>query len=339
MFWIFSSLFRDKKWRNLTLWSIWTSFFLVTLIGIVQARITIPFLIPIPGTRWGSTFGAKNTCFLSLASQYFLLLFAGYKAIQGKKYIISAIILFFFILETAYLLISHSRTAYAAMILGIFIMLFLLLLIAHHKKNAFKIAGIAAILLAILLTGVKFAFPKAWTRTSNQINHHIIPYLLHPERFLFETARGGAILDTIQMAKDHPMGVGAGNWGFVYPLYHKHMLKQSFKETRQIQRAHNDYIQYLGELGIPGIIMLGGLIVLQFKRLWSVIKARIVNHQERFLAVLLTGQFSAVSIMLLFSFYLEYPYRKFMFVLLLALVSSLQMTQAQHLRTAKVEPF
>lgn len=322
MFWIFSCLFHIEKWRNLALWSIYTTFFIVTIIGLIQTKIDIPILIAIVGTKWNSTFGAKNPCFLSLASQYFLLMFALFKAVQKKNYILSATVILIFIMESIYLLISHSRTAYAAVFVSIIVLFLLAAVLSRDKKIVLGSIVLTLVLSFFIILSVRHTFPKKWNSTVYRINHRMIPLLLHLHRYFFETARGRAILDTLQMAKEHPFGVGAGNWGFAYPLYHKHMLKKAFKKTVQIRRAHNDYVQYLGELGIPGFVFLMGLIFLQFKKLWKVIKTKLICKSERIFAVLLTSQFIAICIMLFFTFYLEYPYRKFLFVFLLTLIYS-----------------
>ena len=147
------------------------------------------------------------------------------------------------------------------------------------------------------------------------------PYLLHPGHFFTQTARGTAAWDTLSMVKEHPWGVGAGNWGFAYPLYHKHMIKRSFSENTQIRRAHNDYIEYLGELGWPGLVILLGLVFIPLIRITS--KMHLLPEKEKMLAICLVGQLMSCCIMLALDYFLEYPYRKFLFVVLLALATSL----------------
>ncbi|MCK4824002.1 O-antigen ligase family protein, partial [bacterium] len=145
------------------------------------------------------------------------------------------------------------------------------------------------------------------------------PYLLHPGHFFTQTARGTAAWDTLSMVKDHPWGVGAGNWGFAYPLYHKHMTKRAFSENIQIRRAHNDYIEYLGELGWPGLLILLSLVIIPLRDLaHSVYKQ---DGKERAFSICLFAQLTS-CLMFGLDYFLEYPFRKFLFVVLIALAIS-----------------
>jgi tetratricopeptide (TPR) repeat protein len=60
--------------------------------------------------------------------------------------------------------------------------------------------------------------------------------------------------NTAHMIKENPIfGVGAANWQFLYPLYHrKYMVDEAFDTRTQATTLHNDFLQYWAELGLPG---------------------------------------------------------------------------------------
>ena len=492
LFLIFLAMFQHERWRHIALWSLWLSFGLVAVIGLIQLFVYMPWLKPVRGAcKITSTFGAKNTCFVSLASQYFLLLYAIYYGIKKQKrlwWITGAAL---FLMETVYIFLSLSRTTYVGVAVG-FCCLFLLLLLKQwrekrwisllavsfavgaviliatglfsygtpdpsrnivvnggfeeltapgtpkgwkfyesvpkdkkknnpqhsHKvtkdahggrhalmlanetgsrigwrgekvgfsgpdKNTFIFGGWAKILQkddmgrysvwarVVFEDGKKRGVELSWQQaTAGKWKHvkrlysfkkpikTIQPYVflydgkgsvifddilivpikrpmfydlinfwknrlkpyLNPAEYLENTARGAAILDTFDMVKANPFGVGAGNWGFAYPLYHKKMPGKVFSKSIQIRRAHNSYAEYLGELGYPGAVILIGIILLSLKEIGHVLKYGKSGIRIEYMFIATT--FIAILIMMSATFYLEYPYRKFLFVFIVALCTT-----------------
>ena len=482
----------SSKYRNVALYSILSSFAIVTIIGIIQNKIEIPFLLAATQLHANySTFGAKNTCFVTLASQLFLLLYIIVQKTEQKRLLVAFSLLSLFFLELFYIFTSSSRTSFVAVSLGLIIFVTLLItvvrskfytkisitlgttllilfivtsiivlgnkgtnwvsnpgfelgnndtllpkdwilypktsknperklgewssIISHSGKHSVAIYGNNNIkigwrgkiiyfrnpfprLLSIrgwskakdvqaldknytLLFKVSFTdkshtwyrpkelnfsqgthdwelkkITKYWPKNivsiqpycilyqgsgtawfdDISIKHYnsiyafsykflttwkkrILPYLFNPRRFFYETARGAAILDTLDMFSDHPMGVGAGNWGFAYPLYHKHMIKKSFSEQIQIRRAHNDFIEILGELGLPGFLLIAAIIILLFIKTVSFYLNQ-TDIYKKLLASCLLCQLIVMSISMTLTFYLEYPYRKFLFIYIIIFI-------------------
>ena len=325
MFLIFVCLLKSKKWLKMAIYSINCAFIIVTLIGIIQTFKNIPFLMPISGTKYGSTFGSKNACFLSLGSQFFLLIFILGNFLNEKKKFYAILAGICIMLELIYVAISLSRTAYAALTIGMASLFIFMLLIVPKDKRIFiyKSTGFSLVIFFIVMLLTQQIYPRYWNMTIHRISNQMIPFILHPSNYLNKNPRGQLILDTCEMIKDHPFGVGAGNWLFLYPLYHNHLKKIGFNRKKQARKVHNDYIQYLAELGFPGFLAFIGLLFLSFKKLLSCIRHKTCNFYEKTFAACLTAQLVAVAIMLFFSFYLEFPYRKFLFVFLLSLIYTL----------------
>ncbi len=313
-------LFRNEKWIPLSLMATVASFGVVTLIGFIQLKTRIPFLM-VMHCSMASTFGAKNPCFVSLTSQIFLVSLLAISFFFSARRFLSICLVLLSLAELLYLALSQSRTSLAG--LGIGLLFLTVGLIALLKSRKFKLAFLAILIFASITVPItaRYVFPGFWKTSMRIIEVKVKPMLLNPSIY-FQRARGQAVLDTLDMLKDNPIGVGAGNWGFAYPLYHKRVTKKAFSNTVQIMRAHNDYIQYLGELGPPGLLLLLGILSVQFIRLWKEIKSPIADDKERLIVLLLLAQLATVATMFLFTYYLEYPYRKFLFVFLMALVSA-----------------
>jgi O-antigen ligase len=57
--------------------------------------------------------------------------------------------------------------------------------------------------------------------------------------------------DSLVIVKDHPLGIGLGNFKDVFPVYNA----SNISDTRYLY-AHNDYLHLLIEAGIPGFLAL-----------------------------------------------------------------------------------
>lgn len=65
-------------------------------------------------------------------------------------------------------------------------------------------------------------------------------------------SRWSAWSDSVPMIRDFaPLGAGLGAWGSIFPKY-----DSSFYFGVRLRRAHNDYLQLLAEMGLPGLLMM-----------------------------------------------------------------------------------
>jgi O-antigen ligase len=119
--------------------------------------------------------------------------------------------------------------------------------------------------------------------------------------------------NVLTIVKDFPLfGTGLGTFASVYPVY------QTVALEGQLTHAHNDYLEYLSELGLVGFILLLGaiaFIVLDSFSTWSERR----NPEIKGLAM---GGLIAVVIMLIHSitdFNLHIPANKLLFTVVLSL--------------------
>ena len=126
--------------------------------------------------------------------------------------------------------------------------------------------------------------------------------------------RGDMWGGSLKMFKDHPLGVGAGNWRVNIPYYSRWMTEKTravaFK-TIYFQRPHNDWLWVLAEQGAIGFILYISIFVIG---LYYAIKAR---------SVLMYSCLTAYMSVACFSFLKERTFHTVYLLLILASCVSL----------------
>jgi O-antigen ligase len=142
------------------------------------------------------------------------------------------------------------------------------------------------------------------------------------DRFLqigSDTSRLDIWKDSLGMAKDHPLGVGLGNYEYVYPVY-----QVNFTPKLNVLDAHNDYLQVLNEAGWPGfVVLIGGYLFFMGTRIKRLLKMK--PEYDPLFFFLGTGAFSglaAIGFHSFFDFNLQIPANCVYFVVLMALVDA-----------------
>jgi O-antigen ligase len=88
-----------------------------------------------------------------------------------------------------------------------------------------------------------------------------------------ETSRIDVGRDTLDMIRDYPLtGTGAGSFASTLPLYDSGNI--GFWHYKY---AHNDYLQFAVEFGLPGLAMLAGIVLLS---LWHAARAQLIQHDQ-----------------------------------------------------------
>ena len=120
--------------------------------------------------------------------------------------------------------------------------------------------------------------------------------------------------NTMGINADYPVfGSGLGTFASLYPAY-----EETWKQTSFFSHAHNDYLEYLAELGVLGMILLCGVILFLLVRSFLVWRER--RHPE--VKGLALGGMIAVVLMLIHSigdFNLHIPANMLLFSVVLSL--------------------
>lgn len=246
---------------------------IVSLLGIAQVwGLNIPTLIPTGGP--GSTFGNKNMAaqyilFVIPASLYLLLVTAKAK----KEWLYASVSA----LMATYFTYTGTRAAWGA---ATFAMIALSSCLWSSRPMPIRIFSLRKRKLAFL-TGIA-AFV---------LGMHLLPRYLIPgwnvAGYASPLARLGTMIDLDQdpsarhryaiwanswaMFRDHPiLGVGKGNFRFVYPLYARKVTEDpSFSAQSRAADAHNDYLQVLVETGLLGTMAFLVILSLLARRFWE----------------------------------------------------------------------
>jgi len=119
---------------------------------------------------------------------------------------------------------------------------------------------------------------------------------------------------TVRMIADHPWtGTGLGTFALVYPAYELSGAPQLF-----LAHAHNDYLEYLAELGAVGFCLLvGGVLYLAARAFlaWRVRR----DPQVKALGLGLLASLAGIMIHSLTDFNLHIPANTLLFVIVLGL--------------------
>lgn len=299
----------EPRVRTVLAGSLVTSFVPITLIGLTQLRFEIPFLPPIDpelGVSNPSLMRYKNPMALALLAQIFLVAhFAlgepGRRRPPAWRLGFSLLL----VLELAYLVLLQSRSAYVALAISLPWLLIPLLWRARDSRRVRRIVADYAAAALVLL-----AF--AWIAPSSRQRWTLARYL-EEEVWTLRGDRTTSLLNTLEMARVRPFGVGLGDWQTHYPVYWSHNRYKSFTEEVQVRRAHSDYVQLLDETGWQGLALWVLLLISSLA-----FAARRFRETGQHLFLLLALQLLAVAAA--GDYLVEIPYNKFQLYVLLAIL-------------------
>ncbi len=129
-----------------------------------------------------------------------------------------------------------------------------------------------------------------------------------------EVVRIDVARDTLEIVRDYPLaGIGAGSFDSAYPMYDSGRL--GFVHYKY---AHNDYLHFAAEFGLPGLAMLATIVLLS---LWQAARAQLERH-DRTMRGLGCGVLMAIVALLIHTtvdFNLQIPANAATFVVILAM--------------------
>lgn len=137
--------------------------------------------------------------------------------------------------------------------------------VLEFRRLAVRLAFTAAILLGGLVLVLNL---EAISRTYGK-STAVAQAVAQGAATTFDTKRHSTVWrvsawsNSLMMVLENPVfGVGAANWQFRYPRYHRAWkLDEAFDTHTQATTLHNDFLQYYAELGLPGGIAFLALFV------------------------------------------------------------------------------
>ena len=160
----------------------------------------------------------------------------GIKDLMAEEHVGRQVAMFVLVaLMVLVLLFSRSRAGILGFFVGMIVLFLLLRTVSGRFRWGFGIA-LALLLLVVGIYGGQIGFARI------------------VERF-FQIEAGGEgrmelWAESWRIVKDHPLGVGLGNYGILEPVYVN--VREGFRNYL----AHNDYLQLLIEAGWAGAVVL-----------------------------------------------------------------------------------
>ena len=200
------------------------------------------------------------------------------------------------------LALVHTRSIWLGMVLALFIGLpFFLNWRKNSEDQVFKPLGFAVAI--ILFLGILAASFPTMSDTTN-LNHRL--------RFW---------QNSVEMVKENPLGVGAGNWKVWFPKYGIDAMDATVTDGETtVAEPHNDYLWILTESGIPGFALQLLLFAAVLIHLLRNIKVH-ENDDKLFYIMLLMGMVAFLTFSF-FDFPMERPELQMMFFLVCAFALS-----------------
>jgi O-antigen ligase/Tfp pilus assembly protein PilF len=172
------------------------------------------------------------------------------------------------LVSACYLYVTHARAAWLAVVVVAGFGAVLLALGASRGAVSGPRKWLPAIvLLAIAATAV---FAGAYSKRLLELDDPGSTQVASPLKIGTGTARLRLVYwkNTGAMIADRfPGGIGLAQFATVYPLYHRAAaMDWTFSEEFQLERAHNDHLERLAELGLPGFALYVAMWLLFFDR-------------------------------------------------------------------------
>lgn len=140
------------------------------------------------------------------------------------------------------LILTRSRMGNSAFFIALAVVSLLALLIYKNPPKNLKLLIISFFILDLVLIGSIFGVEKVKQRLV--------------ETSLTSETRDEVVRDALLMIQDNPIfGSGGGSFYSSFPSYHPEVYSGFY------DHAHNDYIQFAVELGLPITLMLGAMLI------------------------------------------------------------------------------
>ena len=140
------------------------------------------------------------------------------------------------------LILTRSRMGNSAFFIALMVVSLLALFVYNKKPKAFKLLIVSFFIIDLIVIGAIFDVEKVKQRIT--------------ETSIKSETRDEVVRDSIPLIMDRPLlGSGGGTFYTAFPSY------QTQPYTGYYDNAHNDYVQFAVELGIPVTTALGALVL------------------------------------------------------------------------------
>lgn len=199
------------------------------------------------------------------------------------------------------LVLSRSRMGNSAFFIGLLSCGGLTLLLMHKKSTSLIILLVTLVLFDVAILSTFFGVKKVAERIQQtQIEHE---------------SRDEVALDSLEMFLDKPLtGHGLGSFKYVYPNYRDSKVKSE----HIYDHAHNDYMQFLLELGIVPFLMLIWVVLISLKNALLCIKQTRSSLKHGMAFSCLMG-ITVIAIHSTVDFNLQIPANTLLFMIVLTL--------------------
>jgi len=208
------------------------------------------------------------------------------------------------------LILTKSRMGNTAFFASLFITGILFLFMARHATRSTIIFLISIIILDILLIG-------SWVGVGQVVDRIEATSMVAEKRD--EVAR-----DTLTMIREQPFtGIGGGNYFSTFPNYQQLDIWDNY------YHAHNDYLEFLSEYGLIGLVLLAATVLYALLFAFKAMRRR---HSPLMQGMAFASFMGIISILIHSSvdFNMQIPANAAMFMLLMGLaIISARMTQKQ----------
>ncbi|MFK4751350.1 O-antigen ligase family protein [Oceanobacter antarcticus] len=199
------------------------------------------------------------------------------------------------------LVLTKSRMGNASFLASLTAASFIALILMKPRPHLLVKLVVSLIIIDIAIVGVFFGFDKIAQRIADTSSETEYRDEMNESSFA--------------MWKDNPLlGTGAGSFAYVFPQY----KVPEYKTQGTTMQAHNDYLQFLAEYGLPAFIALVFIVINSLRHALIAMKSRKSDLHRGMGFAALMG-ILAMAVHALSDFNLQIPANAFMFIFILTL--------------------